>query len=262
MSQTTALLPTARVQASFDFAAERTQLTGLFCAAPLKIARTFARGAALDVCVMDASPGMLAGDFYEFDWRLEKHAQVRIGTQGFTRVHPSRENPCRLRQRMQVSAGAVLEYFPEPLMLYANASLRAETEVEIGDGATLLMAEVLCAGRVARGEAFAFEHYTNRLRVRRGGQLIYCAQNSLSPAQFAPQRRGAWDDFTHQAGFVAFSPRASREACVNLREILAGCPNVYGGASLLEGDGVAAFLLGRRACDLQEVTGKMRDIFL
>ena len=246
--------PTAQLHAKFAYEG-RTRLANLYAKAPLKIAKTFPQEKALSVCVMDASPGLLAGDFYEFDWHLGAQCEVHITTQGFTRVHPSRENPCLIQQKINLESGARLEWFPEPLMLYSGAALRAESEIKIAAGATILMGEVFCAGRIGRGESWAFASYENRLRVHLDGELIYVNQSALHPQNFAPQRVGIFENFTHSATFLAFASDISPD---NLRTVLDDCPAVYGGASALENYGVTVSLLGHRAYDLQEALRRLR----
>lgn len=251
--------PTAVLQAKFCHDGARTQLTQLHCKAPLKIAQTFPLEKALSVCVMDASPGLLAGDYYSLAWHMAENACVSITTQGFTRVHPSQNNPCLLRQSVAIATGAHLEFFPEPLMLYKGATLRAETQVEMASEATLLMGEVFCAGRIQRGESFAFASYENRLRVRRENQLIFMNQTALRPAQMPPGVIGAWGDYTHGATFYTFGLDANATLCEMLRAAIDSAPHCYGGASLLDNGGIVVSLLGHRAYDLQNLVQQLRD---
>lgn len=251
--------PNARLEAHFGNGRGKTQLERYFASAPLKIAKTFALDEGIGVCVMDCSPGLLAGDWYQFDWHLEENSRVAVSTQGFTRVHPSRENPCRIEQKIHLERGAVLEWFPEPLMLFRDAALRSECEVEIAADATLLWSEIVCAGRVGRGEAFGFHGLQSRLRVRREGQLIFVSQTATRPARLNPKRIGAWHGFTHQGNFYVFSPHAGEVLLGLLREILEKAPEVWSGASSLDEGGIVVSLLGRRACDLQAVTLQLRD---
>lgn len=220
--------------------------------APLKIAKTFAQEEGIEVCVMDCSPGLLAGDSYLFDWHLEADTRVKITTQGFTRVHPSRDHPCQVRQHFRLERGAVLEWFPQPLVLYREAALRSECEIELDAGAALLMGEIVCAGRTGRGEAFEFQLWTNHVRVRREGRLIFVSQTGLRPQAFDPKRVGGWGDCTHQGQFLAFVPQTGAALLTALRNVTEKFA-VWSGASQLEQGGVMVSLLGRRACDLQEV---------
>jgi len=236
-------------------------MAGCFAQSPLKIAKTFARGEGVEVCVMDSSPGMLAGDYYAFSWHLGENAQVAVSTQGFCRVHPSRERPCKLDQRFELQSGAWLEHFAEPLMLYRDAALRIENEIEMSADATLLLGEIMCAGRIARGEAFGFHCLQNRVRVRCDGKLIYASQTGLRPADLRAQRVGAWSDFTHSAALLILSTRADETLQTRLQTVLDGQQHaqVWGGVSQLERFGLSVALLGRRACDLQLLTGQLRD---
>jgi len=259
-----ATTPTAELRARFRCADGRTQLAHLFNKAPLKVAKTFALQNALGVCVMDASPGLLAGDFYNFSWHLEENAHVHLSTQGFTRVHPSRERSCLLRQDIRVETGALLEYLPEPLMLYKDAAVRSECEINIAGGGTVLFCDILCSGRIGHGEAFQFHSLQNRLRVRYNDELIFINQTSLRPHRFLPDRVGAWQNFTHQGNFYIFSEQADSTLCDTLRRVIEdptasiNTP-LMGGASLLPRCGVAVSLLGRRACDLQDLTQRLRN---
>ncbi len=249
--------PTAWLEARFDVVVGRTRMAHCFAQSPLKIAKTFARENGVDVCVMDCSPGMLAGDWYSTSWHLEQNARVTVSTQGFSRVHPSRARPCKLQQRFELESGSWLEHFPEPLMLYQNAAVRIESDIEMSQSATLLMGEIVCAGRIARGEAFAFHALQNRLRARCEGHLIYANQTGLRPADFGARRVGAWGTFTHAGTFLIFSARADEELQERLQAVLDEHAPLWGGVSRMERFGLTVGLLGHRACDLQQLLSQL-----
>jgi urease accessory protein len=159
-----------------------------------------------------------------------------------------------------LETGAVLQWFPEPLMLYRDAALQTETEIELGENSMLAMGEIVCAGRVGRGEAFEFHAYQSRLRVRRDGRLIFVSQTALRPSQFEPKRVGAWGKYTHQGQFLLFMPRINPELLDEVRAILAENPAVWSGASQLESGDIAVSMLGRRAFDLQALMAQLRCI--
>lgn len=252
--------PTGRIEADFCVQNSQTRLRHLKCAAPLKIAKTWARAdGGLQICAMDCSPGLLAGDFYQTVWRLDAGAKVEIGTQGFTRVHPSREVSCQISTRMEIENGALLEWFPEPLVLFENAALEAQTEVFLAPNATFLVGEVWCAGRIERGEKWAFHRFQNRWRVHRDEKLVWASALDLRPAEFNPEAVGAWHHWTHSATFFAFSSRADDALKDRLWEILDKNRAICGGATSLSSGGVMVSLLGMRAHDLQEVLRALHD---
>ena len=251
------VLNSAGIQAVFEARDGRTRAVRLVQNAPLKIARTFdLADGALGVCLMDASPGMLAGDYYSFDFAVAADARVAVTTQGFTRVHPSRDNPCALQTRLRVDEHASLEWFPEPLMLYADADLSAQTTVELAPRATFLASDIWCAGRIGRGEKWDFARYRSRWNIARAGAPLYASSIDVEPAKFDVRQIGAWQNWTHSGNFWALFPAdAAFDArlCAAFWEIIES-QTVYAGASALEGGGVVVSMLGTRAHDLQELT--------
>lgn len=248
-----------RLEARFEAGAGKTRLAHCHATAPLKIAKVFTNDDAAGVCVMDASPGLLAGDDYALAWRLECGARVDVTTQGFTRAHPASHHPSRLRQHISVAEGAWLDYHPEPLLLYRDAVLRNEIDIEVAAGGAVLFTEIVGAGRIARDEAFLFQSYESRLRARYGGRLAYVSHTALRPAEFDPRRVGAWEDYTHQGYCLVIAERSGAALRDALHEALTvGDAEVRSGLSLLAHHGVIVALLGRRAWDLQQATHRVR----
>ena len=126
---------TGEIKAEFAVRSGLTQLVHKYHASPLKIAKTFryenetliqdAHPAdQLGVYMMDCSPGLMSGDHYEINVRLGEGARVFLTNQSFTKVHPSEAgHGSTQRQTLHLEADALLEYIPEPLMLYKDASL-------------------------------------------------------------------------------------------------------------------------------------------
>ncbi len=251
----------AGITAVFEARDGRTRAARLVQSAPLKIARTFAlEHGALGVCLMDASPGMLAGDCYQFDFNLGADARVEVTTQGFTRVHPSRDNPCALQTRLNIGEHARLEWFPEPLMLYADADLNAQTTVDLAPTATFLASDIWCAGRIGRGEKWDFARYRSRWNIARAGAPVFASSLDLAPQNFEPRQLGAWDNCTHSGNFWAFGPTLNENLIETIWETIESQTLVYAGASALESGGLMVSMLGTRAHDLQELAGKVRDL--
>ena len=207
---------------------------------------------------MDASPGMLAGDCYQFDFDVAANARVEVTTQGFTRVHPARENGCELQTHLRVGENATLEWFPEPLMLYAGADLCAQTRVELAPSATFTASDIWCAGRVGRGENWEFARYRNRWNIARDGAPVFASALDLTPQKFDPQQLGAWENYSHCGNFWALGA-ALDDGIEAIWQIIENQSAVYAGVSVLaEGGGLMVSMLGTRAHDLQELTHQLR----
>jgi len=260
--------PTSAIAARFRCVEGRTILSQSYCRAPLKIAKSFAQpDGSLALCIMDCSPGLLDGDYYDFDWHLETTAHVALTNQSFTRVHPARSVGARQTQSIRLERGAKLEYLPEPVLLFRAAILRAECFVDLAPQSTLFLSDILCAGRIGRGERFQFVSWRNHLEVRLNGDLIFCSRQKwpLSSSKvLCAAAPAAWDNRTHWGNFYGFGDwiEATRGgALVTLwRDELEKHPRVWGGAGLLHRCGIIASILGDSAWDVQQAIGALHRI--
>ncbi|EXX84842.1 urease accessory protein ureD [Paenibacillus darwinianus] len=248
---------TSVLRASFALRSGRTILEGKYQTAPVKIAKTFDTPHELAAIVMDASPGMLAGDRYVFEWSLEAGTRLYVTNQSYTKVHPcSAGIGAEMAQRFVVGDGACAQSMMQPVMLYKDADFRSATEVELGRGAVWMQAEVLCPGRLLRGESFLYRRLDNRLTVLYGGEPIFHSRQLVLPAEQRLAAAGAWEDMTHAGTFYAFSDRISSVQLDAVRAALeSGGPTdpatVIAGVSLTYRHGLAVVAAGRTAWQLQ-----------
>lgn len=249
-------MPDVRAELAAEFALSRglTRLERKYHSAPLKIAKTFRYAEPerdqLGVYVMDCSPGLMSGDAYRFDVELGGGTSVFWTNQSFTKVHPSLGTPSVQQQHIRIDAGALLELMPEPVMLYAGASLESETDIRMESGSTLLCGEVLCPGRTHRGESFAYERFAGKLAVRYADELAYCSRLVVEPARMRLSAPAGWGGRTHMATFLAISDRVRAPHAERLRAEL-DAAGVYAGVSLTHRHGVAVTMLGSSAWQLQ-----------
>ena len=191
---------------------------------PLKIAKAFTLRSGerpqLAVVQMDVSPGMLEGDRYSFDWRLEHGVRLYATNQSYTRVHPCGAGASRLEMKFDLRRGAVLEWLPEPVMLFRGARFFSETEIDLAEGATCVLSDIFCPGRLSRGEAFAFGLYDSKVAVRYDGELIHYQRQRWEPDRLPLANAGCFGEYTHFGAFSVFSDRVTAELADRIRERL------------------------------------------
>ena len=68
--------------------------------------------------------------------------------------------------------GAIVEWVPDHTIPSAGAALRQSFDVEVADGARLILIDAFAAGRVARGEAWRFALLDSALTVRDARGLL------------------------------------------------------------------------------------------
>src|SRR4029077_18941424 len=80
--------------------------------------------------------------------------------------------------------GAVLEYLPDPVVPFRGSRFFQRTHVTADPDSTVILAEVLLPGRVARGELHAYELYWAETEARRpDGTLLFADLLRLRPMQ-------------------------------------------------------------------------------
>lgn len=202
----------------------RTRLVARYHESPLKIAKAFPIGEKTDglaVIQMDVSPGMLEGDHYKISWNVGEGARLYVTNQATTRVHPCpRGGTARLTQRINVADGAVLQWLPEPVMLFKDAAFSTDTEIELAGDAACVWSEICCPGRVARGEAFAFRAYDAKLTVRLDGRLIHYQRQRWDTARLPISAAGCFGSFTHTGSLYVFGQRVTPSIILRIRERL------------------------------------------
>lgn len=188
-----------------------TVMTERFHLAPLKIAKTFKEEASGGLCayIMDASPGMLEGDCYDLDFRLEPGARLILTTPSSTRIHPCAEVPAVLRQTFHVGRDAVLEFMPEPVIPFAGSRFEGVSRFFLDQGAVLMFAEIWSPGRSGRGERFRYHSFASRFEVYRCGRLIGWEHCRLEPERDDYRALGAMEHFTHSGAFWLFAEKAA-----------------------------------------------------
>lgn len=266
---------TGEIKAEFAVRSGLTQLVHKYHASPLKIAKTFRYENEtliqdahpmdqLGVYMMDCSPGLMSGDHYEINVRLGEGARVFLTNQSFTKVHPSEAgHGSTQRQTLHLEADALLEYMPEPLMLYKDASLAAEMDVHLSPGSALIFSDVCCPGRTQRGEIFQYSRYMNRMKVWHGKELIFYQNQRIEPQTMQLSAPGCWERETHLGNLYIFSDRLKQR---HLDKVLESLEELEGvevriGASFTHKYGLVVTVMGRHAWELQlALTKAWQDI--
>ena len=125
--------------------------------------------------------GLLAGDRMVCDIEISDEASMVVTTPGATRSHFMRSGIARVEQKLKIKEGSFLEFNPGALILQKATNLEQITEVEIDEDAEILFVEKILPGRIAHGESFVFQKFSNQLRIKRENQLVLLESFVLKP---------------------------------------------------------------------------------
>src|SRR5262249_53925683 len=109
---------------------------------------------------------------------------VHLTTQAATKVLGARTDYASQLVNLDVGAGAILEYLPDPVIPYGRSRLFQRTTVTIGPGSTVVLAETVLPGRVAHGESHDYDIYWSETQVvGEDGELLLSDVLRLIPGQ-------------------------------------------------------------------------------
>lgn len=120
-----------------------------------------------ELLVITPAGGIVGGDRYDIDVTLGPGAAASVLTTGATKVYRGPDS-CQSAV-FRADEGALLEYLPHHAIPFADSSHRQDSTFYLSEGATLLCWEAYSAGRVGRGERFAFSTLASRTRIFRDG---------------------------------------------------------------------------------------------
>lgn len=133
----------------------------------------FPRGAGLEAVLVNTAGGVACGDRFSIAVEAAAGARLTIATPAAEKVYRSDGALAEIAVRLDVGAGARLDWLPQETILYDRARLLRRFEVDLAPGGVLLAFEALVLGRLAHGDVMGEGHLEDHWRVRRGGRLIY-----------------------------------------------------------------------------------------
>lgn len=126
--------------------------------APMHLSKPHLDGDTLVVNVVNPTAGLFEGDEISCKVRVETGARLLLTSPSASRAHAMKgSGEARLTQEFSVESGAWLEVLPEFFIPQAGTRYRQRTRIDVAQGGGLLFVETLAPGRVASGEAFAFD---------------------------------------------------------------------------------------------------------
>ncbi|CAN5774830.1 hypothetical protein BH11MYX2_BH11MYX2_24280 [soil metagenome] len=134
-------------------------------AGPLKLLTLRASNAAW-IVTSSLGGGLVDGDAVALDVEIDTNATAVVTTQASTKAYKGRAHQ-ELRVRVGERANAIV--VPDHLVPYANARVVQATRLDLASSASLVLCDILTAGRIAHGEMWACERVDLTLSIMRDG---------------------------------------------------------------------------------------------
>ena len=133
----------------------RTVLARKHQLGPLTVQRAFyPEGATCHLYPLHPPGGIVGGDALDLRLDVAGDAHALVTTPGATKLYRSAGPRAEQTQSLTVARGGVLEWLPQPTILFRGARVQTRTEVRLGAEASFIGWDILSLGRPANGERF------------------------------------------------------------------------------------------------------------
>lgn len=173
------------------------------------------------VCYTIVNPGggYLGADEYGIEIRVAEGSSLLLTTQSATKVYRTPQGPARQDMLITLGSGAVLEYLPDQLIAYKDASYFQRTVVHMAADASLVLCEVLTPGWSPDGSRFSYEQLRLRTEVHLDGRLGALDNLWVKPGEDTIDSLLYLQDSTHVGMLLAIDPRIDAAMATRLREL-------------------------------------------
>lgn len=135
----------------------------------------------VDAVLINTGGGLTGGDDFQVECVAGAGAFLRVTTQASEKIYRAvpGSSAARVENRLQVAAGAQLEWLPQDMILFDGASLSRLLEVRLAVSSRFLGLEMVVFGRSAMGETLRHGFLADRWRVWRDDALVYAEDTRL-----------------------------------------------------------------------------------
>ncbi|BCW43003.1 urease accessory protein UreD [Arthrobacter sp. StoSoilB5] len=189
------------------------------------------------VCYVMVNPGgaYLGADLFLIDVEVEAGADLLLTTQSATKVYRTPGSFAEQRMSVRLGEGALLEFVPDQLIAYREASYRQNSHISLHPTSSLVMAEVITPGWAPDGGEFRYEELRLRNEIHietvDGPKLLALDNLLIRPSLGEVTGMGFMEGFSHLGSLIVVDHRVDQELADELHELTRHL-DAYTGVSL------------------------------
>jgi len=174
----------ARLSLAFADDAGTTRLVGREHFGPLRVQKPLypEGGAVCHAIVVHPPGGVVGGDRLLVEATVGAHARALLTSPGAAKWYKANGKVSRQQVRLDVGAGASVEWMPQEAIFFDAADVRLEHSVDLAPDAAYIGCDIVCLGRRASGEGFDAGRIAQQTQIRRDGKIIWWEQGKLAGA--------------------------------------------------------------------------------
>src|SRR6201990_2131228 len=130
-------------------------------------------GEGLSAVFVNTAGGVAGGDRFDIEIAAGEESRLTMTTAAAEKVYRAQGPAARLNIALKAADGAHLSWLPQETILFDRARVSRRIDIDLAEGASLLLCEIVVFGRSAMGERMEQGAFVDRWRVRRGGRLVF-----------------------------------------------------------------------------------------
>lgn len=134
----------------------------------------------LEAVIINTAGGVTGGDDLAWEASAGTGTHLTVTTQACEKVYKADQDTADVNVRLDVEAGATLNWLPQETILFDKARLHRTIEAKLYTNATLLLVEPVIFGRRAMKETMQTGLWHDTWRIMHKGRLIHAENVRLS----------------------------------------------------------------------------------
>ena len=126
----------------------------------------------LSAMFVNTAGGIAGGDHFEIAIAAGEGARLTLTTAAAEKVYRASGAAARFDIALKVADGAHLSWLPQETILFDRARIVRSFDIDLAEGASLLLCGIVVFGRAAMGETMRHGEFVDRWRMRRGDRLV------------------------------------------------------------------------------------------
>lgn len=161
------------------------------------------------VCYFLINPGggYVDGDTYRMEITVEEEAELLLTTQSATKVYRTPNKPVVQETELTLKKNSLLEYIPDPLIGYHDASYKQKNVIRMERGSTLIYSDMLTPGWSPEGELFSYDRLQLINEIYVEDELVVFDHLKLEPAKQNIESMGMMEGFTHLGSMIVIGEK-------------------------------------------------------
>ncbi len=183
---------------------------------------------------INSGGGFVEGDAAELYATMEPDTRALITTTSASKFYKCPDGATsRESINLKVGRGALLEYYPDEAIVFANSRVERRTLIELDPSATLFATDMVAAGRVhyGAGEAFMFKALRSEFEVQVDGQTVLLDRLIAEDGEEIGALQRLWGGASHLATVVAVGKDLPKDLEPTLESAMRECKIAASGAT-------------------------------